>query len=226
MRILLVEDEPRVAHFIAKGLREQSYAVDIAMDGEAALYKASTNDYELIILDVMLPLKNGFEVCKQMRSQGIKPPVKIADAQPEYPAIARQARQFGVVILEAVIDARGGVETVRATARTEMAAHRRRSPTPSTAASARRRSRSLAWRSTRSPSPSKAGAGANIATEAFRAGLIDQCHLFLTPVVVGGGKPALPDRIRLDLELLDLRRFTNGTVHLQYRVHANPALRP
>ena len=60
--------------------------------------------------------------------------------------------------------------------------------------------------------------GANIAAEAFRAGLVDQCHLFLAPVVVGGGKPALPDRIRLDLELLDLRRFTNGTVHLHYRV--------
>ena len=60
--------------------------------------------------------------------------------------------------------------------------------------------------------------GANIAAEAFRAGLIDQCDLFLAPVVVGGGKPALPDRVRLDLELLDHRRFTNGTVHLQYRV--------
>ena len=60
--------------------------------------------------------------------------------------------------------------------------------------------------------------GANIAAEAFRAGLIDRCDLFLVPVVVGGGKPALPDRIRLDLQLLDHRRFTNGTVHLQYRV--------
>ena len=60
--------------------------------------------------------------------------------------------------------------------------------------------------------------GANIAAEAFRAGLIDRCDLFLAPIVVGGGKPALPDRIRLDLELLDHQRFTNGTVHLQYRV--------
>jgi dihydrofolate reductase len=60
--------------------------------------------------------------------------------------------------------------------------------------------------------------GANIAAEAFRAGLIDRCDLFVAPVVVGGGKPALPDRIRLDLELLDHRRFTDGTVHLQYRV--------
>jgi two-component system copper resistance phosphate regulon response regulator CusR len=81
MRILLVEDEPRVAHFIAKGLREQSYAVDIAGDGEEALYQASTNEYELIILDVMLPLKNGFQVCKQMRAQGIKQPVLMLTAR-------------------------------------------------------------------------------------------------------------------------------------------------
>ena len=81
MRILLVEDEPRVAHFIARGLREQSYAVDIAADGEAALYQASNNDYELIILDVMLPLKNGFEVCKQMRAQGLKQPVLMLTAR-------------------------------------------------------------------------------------------------------------------------------------------------
>lgn len=81
MRILLVEDEPRVAHFIAKGLREQSYAVDIAGDGEQALYQASSNEYELIILDVMLPLKNGFQVCKQMRASGIKQPVLMLTAR-------------------------------------------------------------------------------------------------------------------------------------------------
>ena len=81
MRILLVEDEPRVAHFIAKGLREQSYAIDIAADGEAALYQASINEYELVILDVMLPLKNGFQVCKQMRAQGFKQPVLMLTAR-------------------------------------------------------------------------------------------------------------------------------------------------
>ena len=59
MRILLVEDESRVAGFIAKGLREQSYAVDIAVDGEAALYMAAVNEYDLVILDVMLPRKDG-----------------------------------------------------------------------------------------------------------------------------------------------------------------------
>lgn len=81
MRILLVEDEPRVAHFIAKGLREQSYAVDIAADGEAALYQATSNEYALVILDVMLPLKDGFQVCKDMRTQGIKQPVLMLTAR-------------------------------------------------------------------------------------------------------------------------------------------------
>jgi two-component system copper resistance phosphate regulon response regulator CusR len=81
MRILLVEDEPRVAHFIAKGLREQSYAVDIAADGAEALYRAGSNDYALVILDVMLPLKDGFEVCKDMRAQGIKQPVLMLTAR-------------------------------------------------------------------------------------------------------------------------------------------------
>ncbi|MBO0727321.1 MAG: response regulator, partial [Blastocatellia bacterium] len=65
MRILLVEDEPDAAQMLAKGLREQSYAVDVVMDGEAAVYQASVNDYDLVILDVMLPLKDGFEVCRE-----------------------------------------------------------------------------------------------------------------------------------------------------------------
>jgi dihydrofolate reductase len=59
--------------------------------------------------------------------------------------------------------------------------------------------------------------GAELAAEAFRAGLVDELHLFLVPVVVGGGKPALADGIRLKLELLDERRFGNGTVYLRYR---------
>jgi two-component system copper resistance phosphate regulon response regulator CusR len=81
MRVLLVEDEPRVAHFIAKGLREQSYAVDVAADGEAALAQADVNEYDAIILDVMLPLKDGFQVCREMRAQGLKPPVLMLTAR-------------------------------------------------------------------------------------------------------------------------------------------------
>lgn len=60
--------------------------------------------------------------------------------------------------------------------------------------------------------------GPGLAAEALRAGLVDECHLFLTPVVVGGGTQALPGGIRLELELLDERRFGNGVVHLHYRV--------
>jgi dihydrofolate reductase len=60
--------------------------------------------------------------------------------------------------------------------------------------------------------------GPELAAHAFRAGLIDECHLFLLPIIVGGGKPALPDNVRLELELLEERRFGNGAVFLRYRV--------
>jgi dihydrofolate reductase len=60
--------------------------------------------------------------------------------------------------------------------------------------------------------------GPTLAAQALKSGLIDECHLFLSPVVVGGGTAALPDNIRLRLELLDERRFGNGVVHLHYRV--------
>jgi dihydrofolate reductase len=58
--------------------------------------------------------------------------------------------------------------------------------------------------------------GPNLAAQAIRAGLMDECHLFVTPIVVGGGTPSLPDGVRLELELLDERRFGNGVVHLHY----------
>jgi dihydrofolate reductase len=60
--------------------------------------------------------------------------------------------------------------------------------------------------------------GAELAGQAFRAGLVDELHLFLAPVVVGGGKRALPDGLRLPLELVDERRFDSGFVHLHYRI--------
>jgi len=62
--------------------------------------------------------------------------------------------------------------------------------------------------------------GAELAGEALGAGLVDECHLLLSPVVIGGGKRALPDGVRAQLELLDERRFGNGVVHLHYRVGA------
>jgi dihydrofolate reductase len=60
--------------------------------------------------------------------------------------------------------------------------------------------------------------GPNLAGQAITAGLIDECHLFLNPVVVGGGNPYFPDDARVDLELLDERRFDSGVVHLHYRI--------
>src|SRR5262245_61354462 len=81
MRNLLVEDEPDAARILAKGLREQSYAVDVVMDGEAAVYQASVNDYDLVILDVMLPLKDGFEVCRELREEGLTFPILMLTAR-------------------------------------------------------------------------------------------------------------------------------------------------
>ena len=59
--------------------------------------------------------------------------------------------------------------------------------------------------------------GPELAAHAFAAGLVDECHIFLTPIVVGGGRQSLPDDVRVQLELLDERRFAGGVVHLHYR---------
>ena len=59
--------------------------------------------------------------------------------------------------------------------------------------------------------------GPDLAAAAIKAGLVDECHLFIAPIVVGGGKQSLPDSVRMDIELLDVRRFGNGVVHLHYR---------
>jgi dihydrofolate reductase len=59
--------------------------------------------------------------------------------------------------------------------------------------------------------------GADLARQAFEAGLIDECRLFVAPVLLGGGKPALPSDLRVDLELVDEQRFSNGVVYLRYR---------
>jgi two-component system copper resistance phosphate regulon response regulator CusR len=81
MRLLLVEDDARMARFIARGLREQAYAVDLVSDGEAALYQAAVNQYDAAILDVMLPVRDGFEVCRELRAQGSRIPVLMLTAR-------------------------------------------------------------------------------------------------------------------------------------------------
>ena len=65
--------------------------------------------------------------------------------------------------------------------------------------------------------------GAELAAQAFRSGLIDECHLFLLPIIVGGGKPSLPTNVRLELELLEEHRFGSGVVFLRYRVRQGEA---
>lgn len=62
--------------------------------------------------------------------------------------------------------------------------------------------------------------GPTLAAEAIKAGLVDECHLFLTPVVVGGGTPSMPANVRINLQLLDERQFNNGVVHVHYRVRS------
>ena len=65
MRLLLVEDEKRIANFVAKGLREESYAVDVVGDGNDALYQTEINDYDVVILDVMIPGWTGSRLVAQ-----------------------------------------------------------------------------------------------------------------------------------------------------------------
>lgn len=81
MRVLLVEDEPRMARVITRGLRESAYAVDVASNGESALCLSEVNDYDLILMDVMLPCKDGFEVCRALRVRGDKTPVLMLTAR-------------------------------------------------------------------------------------------------------------------------------------------------
>jgi DNA-binding response OmpR family regulator len=81
MRLLLVEDDPGVLRFVLKGLREQAYAVDTATTGDDALYQAEINTYDLIILDVMIPGRDGFAVCKQIRKTGNRVPILMLTAR-------------------------------------------------------------------------------------------------------------------------------------------------
>ena len=81
MRVLLVEDDVRIARFVAKGLREQSYAVDVAANGDDALYQAEINSYDLFILDVMIPGVDGFAVCRKIRESGIRAPILMLTAR-------------------------------------------------------------------------------------------------------------------------------------------------
>lgn len=83
MRILLVEDERDAARLLARSLREHAFAVDIALDGRAAVEKAFVNNYDLILLDVMLPDRDGITVCRELRAAGNAVPILMLTALDE-----------------------------------------------------------------------------------------------------------------------------------------------
>ena len=80
MRILVVEDDRVAAAVLSKGLREHTYAVDVAEDGSIALEQASINEYDLIVLDVLMPGINGLDVCRRLRAEGIAAPILMLTA--------------------------------------------------------------------------------------------------------------------------------------------------
>lgn len=81
MRVLLVEDEPEAAQVLARGLREQAYAVDVALDGEDAAFRLATTDYDAVILDVGLPGRDGFSVAREVRTAGSAIPILMLTAR-------------------------------------------------------------------------------------------------------------------------------------------------
>jgi heavy metal response regulator len=81
MRILVVDDEKKVASFLKRGLEEEYYAVDCAYDGEEALFMVEANDYDLMILDIMLPQIDGLEVLERVRDKGLPLPVLMLTAK-------------------------------------------------------------------------------------------------------------------------------------------------
>lgn len=83
MRILIVEDEHKIANSIKKGLEQESYAVDVAYDGEEGYDLASSEEYDVIILDLMLPKMNGIEICQKLRAEKNHTPILILTAKGE-----------------------------------------------------------------------------------------------------------------------------------------------
>jgi len=81
MRILVVEDEEKIANFIKRGLKEEGYVVDIAGDGEEGLYLALNHSFDLIVLDLMLPIKDGLTVCAELREKGKNIPILMLTAK-------------------------------------------------------------------------------------------------------------------------------------------------
>jgi len=81
MRILVVDDDRRLCSVVRRGLIEEAYAVDVAYDGEEGEYMAAVNSYDLVILDIMMPKKDGIEVCEELRAKGINTPILMLTAR-------------------------------------------------------------------------------------------------------------------------------------------------
>ena len=81
MKILIIEDDLKIINFLKKGLEEECYIVDSSTNGDEGLYLASVNDYDLILLDIMLPIKDGMEVCKALRNANNQTPIIMLTAK-------------------------------------------------------------------------------------------------------------------------------------------------
>lgn len=81
MKILIIEDDTKIINFLKKGLEEECYIVDYSTNGDEGLYLASVNQYDLILLDVMLPIKDGMEVCRSLRASNIQTPIIMLTAK-------------------------------------------------------------------------------------------------------------------------------------------------
>jgi two-component system, OmpR family, response regulator len=81
MRVLIVEDDPKMAGLLQRGLRDDGMAADVTLEGEDALWMAAATDYDVLVLDVMLPGVDGFEVCRRLREAGVQAPVLMLTAR-------------------------------------------------------------------------------------------------------------------------------------------------
>jgi DNA-binding response OmpR family regulator len=81
MRVLVVEDDPEISRFVVRGLTEERYVVDLVEDGSAAIDMAAAEEYDAIVLDLMLPGVNGFEVCRRLRARGVDTPIVMVTAR-------------------------------------------------------------------------------------------------------------------------------------------------
>ena len=98
MRILIIEDEKKVADFISNGLAEEGYAVDVAHDGDQGYFLATTNEYDAILLDIMLPKMDGFTLCTKLRYEDNHTPILMLTAKDAIKDKVRGLERVGLII--------------------------------------------------------------------------------------------------------------------------------